>query len=341
MQRKSSTFRSFRMRQGNCAVRAALGPVTMDSGGFRLRVRLSFLTASLTAVLVLSTGCNSKTSPGSGTASSAAAGELKTFTIKGRIITVDTAKSSVLLDHEAVPGFMEAMTMSYKLHDPSIISELHPGDRIMANLLVHKTADGYQDPELDQVVVTAQAKPDYKPAVQYHIPTAGDEVPDFKLLNQDGRTIHLAQFRGKVVLVTFVYTRCPIADYCPKMSRNFAEIDQDLRKDPKLYGDTHLLSISFDPKYDTPKVLKSYGAAYTGDSTKARFDHWDFAVPSATELPDVTQWFGVGVTPGEGTTFTHSLSTAILGKDGKVLAWYPSNEWTPAQALDLVRKAAA
>lgn len=294
-------------------------------------------------VLLLVMGCNSKPSPSSSTAGSSAAasgGELKTFTIKGRIVTVDAAKSSVLLDHEAVPGFMEAMTMSYKLHDPSVVSELHPGDRIMARLLVHKTADGYQDPELDQIVITAQAKPDYKPAVQYHVPSPGDVVPDFKLLNESGRTIHLDQFRGKVLLLTFVYTRCPIADYCPKMSRNFAEIDGELKKSPELYGETHLLSISFDPKYDTPKVLRSYGEAYLGSSTKPNFEHWDFAVPPESELAQVTQWFGVGVTPGEGATLTHSLSTVIVGKDGRVLAWYPSNEWTPAQALEVVRKAA-
>lgn len=231
--------------------------------------------------------------------------------------------------------------MSYKLHDPSIISELHPGDRITAKLLVHKTADGYENPELDQIVVTAQAKPDYKPAVQYHAPTPGDAVPDFKLLNQDGRTLHLAQFRGKVLLVTFVYTRCPLADFCPKMSRNFAEIDQDLHKDPTLLADTHLLSISFDPAYDTPKVLKNYGKAYLGKAAGANgFANWDFAVPPAAELAQVTEWFGVGVTPGEGSAFTHSLSTAIIGKDGKILTWYPSNEWTPAEALTAIRKAA-
>lgn len=305
-----------------------------------MRVRLSALIVCVAVAVVLTTGCNSK--PASTGTATAAGGELKTFDIKGSIVTVDTAKSSVLLDHEAVPGFMGAMTMSYKLHDPSVISELHPGDRITAKLLVHKTSDGYEDPELDQIVVTAQAKPDYKPAVQFHIPNPGDPVPDFKLLNQDGRTIHLDQFRGKVLLVTFVYTRCPLADFCPKMSRNFAQIDQDLHQEPQLLADTRLLTISFDPAFDTPKVLKNYGMAYMGQNTPARerFAQWDFAVPPAAELPEVTQWFGVGVTPGEGTAFTHSLSTTIVGRDGKVLAWYPSNEWTPAEALDVVRKAA-
>ncbi len=285
-------------------------------------------------------GCGRRGDAGSGGASSAAssAGEVRTFTIRGRVVSTDAAKGSVLLDHEAIPGFMEAMTMAYAVRDPAVLGELHPGDRLVAKLRVHKTADGYVNPQLDEVVITAQAKPDYKPAVQFHVPAAGEAVPDFALRNELGRTIHLAQFKGKVLLVTFVYTRCPLADFCPKMSRNFAEIEAELSKDAKLYGQTHLLSVSFDPAYDTPAVLKSYGGAYTGEYTAARFGHWDFAVPSAGDLAAVDQWFAVGVTPGEGTALTHSLSTTVVGKDGRVLAWYGSNEWTPAEALAEVRK---
>jgi protein SCO1/2 len=273
-----------------------------------------------------------------GGAPAAAAGVVKTFPIRGKIVSVDAAKGSILLDHEAVPGFMEAMTMSYKLKNPTIASELHPGDRITAKLLVRQGADGYEDPELDEIVVTAQAKPDYKPAVEYHVPTAGDAVPDFKLLNENGRTIHLGQFKGRVLLLTFIYTRCPLADFCVRMSRNFAEIDKALAADPALYKETHLLSISFDPKYDTPAVLKSYGGAYTGLYTKEKFEHWDFAVPPASELDAVTQFFNVGIQPIDGS-LTHSLSTVLIGKDGKVAAWYPSNEWTPAEVLAAMKTA--
>ena len=236
---------------------------------------------------------------------------------------------------------MEAMTMPYKLKDPSIVSELHPGDRITATIRVQQDEGGYHDAELDNIVVVAQAKPDYKPAVQYHVPAPGDVVPDFRLLNQSGRTIHLSQFKGKVLIATFIYTRCPLADYCPKMSRNFAEIDQTLAADPKLYAQTHLLSISFDPTYDTPAVLRSYGGAYTGRYTKETFAHWDFAAPSGKELPSVTQFFDVGVTPGENKTLTHSLSTVVIGKDGKVVAWYPTNDWQPAEIVAQIKKTAA
>ena len=293
----------------------------------------------LVLMAALTAGCNRSGGDTSGTGS-AAAGELKTFPIRGKIVSVNPAKGSILLDHEAVPGFMDAMTMPYKLKDPSVISELHPGDRITAKLLVRRVGDDYADPMLDEIVVTAQARPDYKPAVQYHVPTEGDAVPDFKLVNEDGKTIHLSQFKGRVVLLTFIYTRCPLQDYCPRMNKNFAQIDQALASDKKLYSETHLLSISFDPKFDTPAILKSYGGIYTGGKA-ATFAHWDFAAPSESDLPALEQFFDVGVTPGDAGTLTHSLSTALIGKDGKVRAWYPTNEWTPADVLAAMKSAAA
>jgi protein SCO1/2 len=139
--------------------------------------------------------------------------------------------------------------------------------------------------------------------------------------------------------MTFIYTRCPLSDYCPRMSHNFAEIDKALQN-MRWYNDTHLLSVSFDPTYDTPKVLKSYGEAYTGQYTKATFDHWDFAAPAVAELPAMEQYFSVGVTPGEKGTLRHSLSTVVIGKDGKVVAFWPTNDWTVKEVLDKMVAAA-
>ena len=282
-------------------------------------------------------GCRSAPAP-DGTLAVAKTGQERSFPVRGKVVSV--SGGTVTLDHEAVPGFMSAMTMPYQLADPSVASELHPGDRLAATILVRQDADGFRDPRLDQVVITAQARPDYVPAIQYHVPAAGDAVPDFALLNQSGHTIHLAQFRGKLLLVTFIYTRCTLADFCPRMSRNFAEVDKSLSEDPSLYAQTHLLSISFDPAYDTPAVLRSYGSAYTGKYTNETFGHWDFAAPSPKTLPAMTQFFNVGVTSGDNRQLTHSLSTVLIGKDGKVIAWYPSNEWKPSDVLARMRQAA-
>jgi protein SCO1/2 len=293
---------------------------------------LSFLVAI--ALFLSLAGCNSSTS-----SSATKAFPEKTFPVKGKVVTTDA--THVTLDHEAVPGFMEAMTMPYKLKDPSIVSELHPGDRITARIIVQEDAAGFRAPELDNIVVIAQARPDYQPAVQYHVPQVGDSVPNFRLLNQSNRTIQLNQFKGKVLVATFIYTRCPLADYCPRMSRNFADIDKALSTDPTLYAGTHLLSISFDPTYDTPAVLRSYGGAYTGNYTKETFAHWDFAAPPEKELSEMTKFFGVGITPGERKTLNHSLSTIVIGKDGKVAAWYPTNDWSSVDVVAAIKKAAA
>ncbi len=296
--------------------------------------RLPFL---LLALLIVLPGCR-KSEPSNAPGSSSSL-PVKTFPVRGKIVATDA--THVTLDHEAVPGFMDAMTMSYKLKDPSIVSELHPGDRITATILVQQDAAGFKVPQLDHIVVIAQARPDYKPSVQYHEPQPGDAVPDFRLLNQSGKQIHFAEFKGRVLLATFIYTRCQMTEFCPRMSTNFADIDKGLAADPALYAKTHLLSISFDPAYDTPAVLRKYGAAYTGRFANENFAHWDFAAPAVKDLSEVTQYFGVGIQdPGDPKTLTHSLSTVLIGKDGRVLAWYPTNDWKPADILKAIRAAA-
>jgi protein SCO1/2 len=289
------------------------------------------------AVVAGLSGCHSSTS--STAAAGASAGVQ--YPIRGVVVSTDPQNGDIELKAGAIPGLMDAMTMSYPLVNRSIVPELHPGDTIAATLKGDKSPQGPINLRLDDIDIVSQAKLDYVPKVQYHVPAAGDPVPDFKLLNQSGKTIGLKQFRGKALLMTFIYTRCPLSDYCPRMSRNFAQIDQQLATDPALYKKTHLLSVSFDPTYDTPKVLKSYGEAYTGRYSKETFQHWEFAAPSMKELPKMEQWFDVGVTPGQNGTLQHSLATVVIGKDGKVVAFYPTNNWKVATVLEQVKQAAS
>lgn len=259
--------------------------------------------------------------------------------IRGNVVAVDPAQHTVMLAHEAIPGFMPAMTMEYKVADPAVLTELHAGDRITADLLNDSDGAGPTNLRLADVDVIGQVSQDAMPALHYHVPQVGDTVPAFKLLNQSGKTISLDQFHGKVLMLTFIYTRCPLSDFCPRMSRNFADIDHQLSADPALYAKTHLLSVSFDPTYDTPKVLRSYGGAYTGKYSQSTFQHWDFAAPSETELPKMEGWFDVGVTP-QGKQLQHSLATVVISPEGKVLAFYPTNSWTVDDVLNVVRRAA-
>jgi protein SCO1/2 len=259
-----------------------------------------------------------------------------TYQLKGIVVSSDAAKGVVTIDTEAIPGLMGAMTMPYKLAQPGVATELHPGDHVMARLRISPHAS-----VLDQIDVTAQAKPDYKPEKFYNVPAPGQTVPNFKFLNESGKTISVDQFHGKVLLVTFIYTRCPLPDYCIRMSRNFATIQHQLAADPDLYNKTHLLSVSFDPEHDTPKVLRSYGTAYTGEHGSEAFSHWDFAAPSSSELDQVDQFFDVGVSAGSNHTLTHSLSTAIIAPSGKIFRWYPSNDWDPSAVVNDIKQAVA
>ncbi len=269
---------------------------------------------------------------------SQSADNVTVYHLRGKVVSTDAPHGIVVLDHEAIPGFMEAMTMPYQLKDPSIISELHPGDVITADVLVSKSAE--VTVVLDHIVVVGQARPDYKPTVIYHVPAPGDKVPDFALRNQDGKAIHLGQFKGKTVLLTFIYTRCPLPNFCPLVTHNFAVINADLAKTPALYGKTHLICVSFDPEHDTPDRLRAYGATYIGSDDKKAFAHWDFATTNETALLEMAKFFDVGITHGENDSITHTLSTTLIGPDGKVADFYPGNEWTPEQVVGDVAKLA-
>jgi protein SCO1/2 len=282
------------------------------------------------AVPAILTGCKSKPTDTSA----------KHVAIRGSVVAISAATNQISLANENIPNFMEPMTMSYRVTDPAALGELHAGDKLAASLLYDEDEAGPKNFRLADIVITGEANPNIKPTVQYHMPAPGDAVPDFKLLNQSGKTVDLKQYRGKVLVLTFIYTRCPLADYCPRMSHNFAQIDKALAADKTLYPQTHLLSISFDPAYDTPKVLKSYGGAYTGRFVNETFDHWEFAAPAAADLPKMQQFFDLGITPGDNGALQHSLSTLVIGKDGKVVAFWPTNDWEVGEVLAKIRAAA-
>ena len=295
----------------------------------------NFVACMFLALLAVA-GCHSNPKPETPSASSP---NFKVYHLRGKVVSTNSATGEVTLNHEAIPGFMEAMTMPYKLKDPQILGELHPGDTVTADVLVSQDSDA--SVLLDHIVIVAQGRPDYKPAVEYHVPASGDQVPDFALRNQDGRPIHLAQFRGKTLLITFIYTRCPMPNFCPLVTRNFAAIDRQLQAVPALYAKTHLLCISFDPENDTPARLRAYGVQYIGSDSKTTFAHWDFAVPSKSDLDKIAEYFDLGMTHDANDSITHTLSTTLIGPDGKVQQFYPGNEWTPDQVIADVKNLGA
>ena len=190
---------------------------------------------------------------------------------------------------------------------------------------------------LDDVFVTKESTDSSNPTIGGPVEAkTGDDVPNFALLNQDGREIRIRDYRGKALALTFIYTRCPDPTQCTLMSGNFATIDHELQKNSELYKTTHQLSISFDPDYDTPKVLRSYGAAFTGRYADENFQHWEFATGTKDAIKGLAQFFGMryfhDTTSGEENVI-HSLRTAIIAPDGKVFKVYRGNEWKPEQVI--------
>jgi protein SCO1/2 len=262
---------------------------------------------------------------------------IRHYTLHGKIMSVDKMGHELIIDHDAIPGFMEAMTMPYAVTDDKLLTQVSPGDEIKADLQVQGDHIA-----IDQLKVLAKAPPGSTPVQPkaMHVPEVGEKVPNFVLTNQNGKRFHLNDYRGKTVLITFFYTRCTLNDYCPRMNGNFATVDKTLAKNPELYAKTHLISISFDPQHDTPEVLRSYGAAYTERYVKENFKHWEFATAGPDELKALADFFGVYYEK-DGNSITHSLSTAVIGPDGAVKAWYPGNRWQPEEALQAVNAATA
>ncbi len=266
----------------------------------------------------------------------------KRYPFTGRIVTLDKANQSAIIDGDAIPGFMDAMAMDYKIKLAADFSQLAAGDSISAEVVVAGT-DKDSAPEywLENVKVVSHAKPagdkgDGKPTAELHIPAAGEEVPDFQFTNQNAKHISLKQYRGQVLFVTFIYTRCPFPDFCPRVGAQFAQLNEELAADPALTGKTHLLSVSFDPEHDTPKVLRDYGFSLAHSRQARLFERWEFAVPRADDLPQIASFFALTYKPEDGL-ITHSLSTAVIGPDGKIFSWYHGGEW---QVSELVKDAA-
>jgi protein SCO1/2 len=292
---------------------------------FSLRLALFCLCA----LLVFSAGCNrGKSQPDSATAAPAA----KRYSLRGKVISVDKQAGTANIDNEPIAGFMDAMVMPYSFKPPTQIDQLQPGDSITADVVVEP--DKYW---LENVKVIGHSATLEKPTSAVHIPIPGEEVPDFQLVNQNGKHISLHQYRGQTLLLTLIYTRCPFPDFCPRVSQEFAAIDRQVRADPARYGKTHLLSVSFDPAHDTPTVLRAYGFSCAGSKDPALFKHWEFsAIPSA-ELSEFADYFALTYKE-EGGLITHSLSTAVISPDGKIFKWYHGADW---QASDLLQDIAA
>ena len=248
------------------------------------------------------------------------------YRIEGQILAIDPVTRQVTIRHEDIPGLMSGMTMPFKVKDPSVLTGKLPGDLVNGTLMVTPT-ESYLT---RLTTVGAMPLPGLMPSATAAVLEPGQPVPDAAFVDQDGRARDFASFKGKAVVITFIYTRCPLPDYCPLMDRNFATIQRALKANPALEGRVQLLSISFDPQYDTPPVLKAHAAKLGADPAV-----WTFATGTPKAIDGFAGELGVFLsrTPGDAGLITHTLRTAIVDPQGRLVKIYDGNEWTPDQVL--------
>lgn len=258
----------------------------------------------------------------------------KHYDLKGEVLDKNPATHEVTVKHDDIPGFMPAMTMSYAVKDQNGFNQVQPGDVISAEVIAANKGNDYW---LEDIRITDESgRKTAKPATVHHL-DIGEHVPDLPLVNQDGKTFHFSDFKGKALLVTFVYTRCPVPTFCPRLSGQFAKIQDDLAKTPDDYAKTHLLTITFDPKYDTAPVLRKYGLAYL-DNDPSGFAHWDFAYANPNDLRKIADAFGLEYYEEENQ-ISHSMDIVLISPDGAV-AKYWATEWTTPELEDALRREA-
>jgi protein SCO1/2 len=272
-----------------------------------------------------------------------AGGNAKRYPFTGRVISIDRSSKTAVIDGDAIPGYMDPMAMAYKIKPDDVLSQLSPGDAISADVVVvqpeGKAAGEDAEPDywLEKVKITAHSKPAPTSNAESQTPARGDDVPGFEFTNQSGNRISIGDYRGQTLIVTFIYTRCPFPDFCPRVSGKFAEIYKQTASAHAIASKIHLLSVSFDPEHDTPKVLRAYGLSIAPAHDAAVFKRWEFAVPAAADLPKIASFFGLTYNPDKGL-ITHNLSTTVIGPDGKVLSWYHGGDW---EVADVIKDATA
>lgn len=252
------------------------------------------------------------------------------YPVTGIVTKVDLPNRSFDASCAAIPGFMEAMEMPYAVRDGRELAELKPGAYVDFTLVVekkrsyaerisiHRYESSEREPLLARRLQLLEApRATLKP---------GDGVADFTLTDQTGRPIALSQFAGKVVALTFIYTSCPLPDRCFRLSNNFGQVNQRFAK--RMGRDLVLLSVSFDPVHDQPKVLEKYASTWKADP-----ESWHFLTGPLNDVKAVSRQFGLNFWPDEGS-ITHSLHTLVIDRQGRLAADFEGNQFSARQLGD-------
>ena len=253
------------------------------------------------------------------------------YELRGVVVAVDPTRQEITIKHDDIPRFMPGMTMPFKVKEGSLLAGRVPGDVVRATLVVEENGA-----HLRALERTGSAP---APAVEAAPPRPlepGAEVPDAVFVDQDGAERRLASWRGHALAVTFIYTRCPVPNFCPLMDRHFADVQRAVLADPALRGRVRLLSVSVDPEHDRPAVLAAHGRRVGADPSV-----WTLLTGHAGDVEAFAAQFGVSVLR-EGASagdVVHNLRTGVIAPNGALAAVLGGNEWTPADLVGALRKA--
>src|SRR6266702_2419998 len=259
---------------------------------------------------------------------------LRSFAARGVVKELKADGRTILLSHEAITNYMDAMTMPFRIKEPKELTGLRPGDQVSFRLSVTASESW-----IDQVVKITAATPPSPPLEE----TVGERmlpIPthhpllDYKFTNELGQRVSLCDFRGQALAITFFFTRCPIPDYCPRLSKNFQEASTRLGLITAGPTNWHFLSVSFDTQFDSPRVLKAYGEMYHYDPA-----HWSFLVGSAERVGELAGLSNVKVERGAGS-FNHNFRTLIIDAAGHLQMVFPTGGDLSSAIVDEILKAA-
>ncbi len=312
--------------------RAALSPP--NSGAWLLTLGLAAISLALLA------GCQRNEGHGhssSGKSTREFGTNVIAYQAKGVLEEIRAGGWKAVIAHEDIPGYMEAMSMLLDVRNTNELAGLQPGDILTFRMLVTDT-DGWIDQVKKIASGPAPAQTNAAAAYPEEVPelVPGEPAPDCTLTNQLGRTFRLSDFRGQALAFTFIFTRCPFPVYCPRMNQNFATVQATLLQSATTNAaatNWHLLSISFDPDYDTPARLATYGATYRHDPT-----HWTFATGSTEDVRRLGSSYTLAFWK-EGALFNHNVRTVVIDPRGRIQRIFHDNEWKPAELVEELRKA--
>ena len=252
--------------------------------------------------------------------------------LKGQVLAVDKGRQEIVIRHEDIPGFMPAMTMPFAVKDRALLEGRAPGDIVLGTLVVTDT-----NAWLERLAKTGMAPLAAPPAVtEAGALSPNDPVPDAAFVDQDGEARRFAEWRGHAVALTFVFTRCPLPDFCPALDRSFARLQEQVKAEPGLAPKVRLLTVSFDPEHDTPAVLKRHAAALGADPTL-----WVYLTGEAAAVDAFGRRFGLSVErEGGDASLTHNLRTAVVDPSGRLVRIWRGSDWAPEDVAAVLRKAA-